>query len=143
MGYEIKQIYEFYEYKVEQYSTEEKKDGLLVEYINTFLKLKAEASGYPAWVKNKMDEEKYIQDFFESEGIQLDKCDIHKNPGARSLVKLCLNSFWGKLTEQSNRTRTKLISEPCELYRFLTNPGVEVHNLGFAGDRLVYVAWSI
>jgi hypothetical protein len=75
------------------------------------------------WVKNEMDEDKYIRDFFESEGILLDRCDIHKNPGALSLAKLCLNSFWGKLTEQSNRT--KLISEPCELYRFLTTQALK------------------
>jgi hypothetical protein len=97
MGYEIVEIYEFYEYKVEQYNKEEKTGGLFVDYINTFLKLKAEASGYPTWVKSETDEDDYIREFFESEGILLDRGNIRKNPGARSLAKLCLNSFWGKL----------------------------------------------
>jgi hypothetical protein len=143
MGYVIREIYEFYEYVVEQYNSEKKEGGLFVDYINTFLKLKAEASGYPTWVKDETDEEKYIRDFFQSEGILLDRCNIRKNPGARSLAKLCLNSFWGKLTEQANRTRTKLISEPRELYKFLTTPGIEVHNLTFAGDRVVWLTWSM
>jgi hypothetical protein len=34
--------------------------------------------------------------------------------------------MWGKLTERSNRSQTKLISEPQELYKFLAMPGIEV-----------------
>jgi len=44
-----------------------------VEYINTFLKLKAEASLYPSWVRTPDDEDLYIREFYHSEGIQLDK----------------------------------------------------------------------
>jgi hypothetical protein len=40
-----------------------------VDYINTFLKLKEEASGYPSWVQSPKDEERYIHSFRESEGI--------------------------------------------------------------------------
>jgi len=42
--------------------------------------------------------------------------------------------MWGKLTERSNRTQTKLISQPAELYRFLVTPGVVVQNVLFAND---------
>jgi len=45
--------------------------------------------------------------------------------------------MWGKLTEKCNRTQTKLISEPGELYRFLVTPGVEVQNVLFASDYVV------
>jgi hypothetical protein len=48
--------------------------------------------------------------------------------------------MWGKLTERSNRTQTKLISEPHELYRFLVTPGIEVLNMMFASDD-VWVSW--
>jgi len=44
-----------------------------VEYVNTFLKLKAEASGYPSWVRTADDEDLYIRQFYQSEGIQLNK----------------------------------------------------------------------
>ena len=50
--------------------------------------------------------------------------------------------MWGKLTERSNRTQTKLISEPGELYRFLVTPGTEVQNVLFAGDDLVWISWQ-
>jgi hypothetical protein len=49
-GYKILQIQEVYQYEVRQYNPETNDGGLFVEYINTFLKVKAEASGYPSWV---------------------------------------------------------------------------------------------
>jgi hypothetical protein len=62
--------------------------GLFVEYINTFLKLKAEASGYPSWVRTPADEDQYIWQFFESKGILLDKDSISYNASKRGLAKL-------------------------------------------------------
>jgi hypothetical protein len=50
-GYKILEILEVYQYEVIQYNPETGDEGLFVEYINTFLKLKAEASGYPSWVR--------------------------------------------------------------------------------------------
>jgi len=55
-GSRILEIYEVYEYQVTQYNHESGEGGLFVFYINTFLKLKAEASGYPGWVLGPADE---------------------------------------------------------------------------------------
>ena len=55
-GYKILEIYEVYEYQVTQYNPETSEGGHFVDYINTFLKLKAEASGYPGWVRSPADE---------------------------------------------------------------------------------------
>jgi len=50
------------------------RDGVrFVEYINTFLKLKAQASGYPSWFRSPADEERYIENFFAREGVRLDR----------------------------------------------------------------------
>jgi len=62
--YKINEIYEVYEYEVTRYDPITSEGGLLVDYTNTFLKLKEEASGYPGWVKNPEDEELYIQSFW-------------------------------------------------------------------------------
>jgi len=56
----------------------------------------------------------------------------------RGPAKLCLNSMWGKLPQRNDRTRTKIITEPHEMYRFLTKTKVEVTNLAFANDDLVW-----
>ena len=46
-GYKILAIQEVYQYEVNHYDPGTGESGLFVDYINTFLKLKAEASGYP------------------------------------------------------------------------------------------------
>ena len=109
-GYRILEIYEVYEYQVTQYSPETGEGGHFVDYINTFLKLKAEASGYPGWVRSPADEELYIETFLKNEGIRLDRECIKSNAAKRGLAKLCLNSMWGKLTERNDRTQTKVIT---------------------------------
>jgi len=47
-GYKILEIYDVYEYQVTQYNPETCEGELFVEYINPFLKLKADASDYPS-----------------------------------------------------------------------------------------------
>ena len=41
------------------------------------------------------------------------------------------------------RTRTKIVTEPHELYRFQATPGVEVTNLAFATDVVVWLSWKL
>ncbi len=38
--------------------------GLFGEYVDMFLKIKQEASGYPSWVQTDEDKEKFIEDYF-------------------------------------------------------------------------------
>ena len=49
--------------------------------------------------------------------------------------------MWGKLTERNNRTKTKIISDPHEMYGFLATPGTEVVSLTFDNDVLVWASW--
>ena len=98
-----------YEYKVTQFNPDTDEGGLFVGCINSFLKLKAEASGYPDWVRSSEDEERYFETFWESEGIRLDKDSIRDNAAKRGLAKLCIKSMRGKLTERNDRTQTKVI----------------------------------
>jgi len=97
--YRILDNYEVYEYQITKCSRETAEGGLFVDYINTFLKLKAEATGYPSWVRSPEDEERYIHFFRDCEGIELDKASLTYNAAKRGLAKLYLNSMWGKLRE--------------------------------------------
>ena len=54
---------EVYGYQVTLYDPETVKGGLFAQYIDTFLKLKSEASGYPSWVQCLEDKDRYISDF--------------------------------------------------------------------------------
>jgi len=69
-GYRILEIHEVYEYQVTQNKRETGEGVLFVDYINTFLKIKADASGYPSWVRSPEDEERFIDSFGQSEGIR-------------------------------------------------------------------------
>jgi hypothetical protein len=73
--------------------------------------------------------------------MDLDKVCVRPNAAKRALAKLCLNSMWGKLTERNNRTKTQMISEPNEHYRFLATPGIEVASLFFVSDSVVWASW--
>jgi len=140
-GYEVIEVFEVYEYDVRQYDPQTGQGGLFAKYIDTFLKLKTEASGYPDWVRTPENEDRYIVNFYASEGIRLDKNAIRSNAAKRGFAKSYLNSMWGKLTERNNRTKSKIISDPYELYRFLATRGIEVTNLMFASNDVVWASW--
>jgi hypothetical protein len=89
----VLEIHEIYKFKVTQYYPTTGKGGPFVEYINTFLKLKAEASGYPCWVRTPDDEDQYVGSYWPSEGVSLNKDNIRYNAAKRGLAKLCLNSM--------------------------------------------------
>ena len=103
-------VHELYECNVTRYDCETREGGLFAGYIVAFLKLKPEASGYPAWGRIPADEKRYVESFCKSEGIWLD------SESSLSLLNVvwrnCLKSMWVKLTERNDRTRTKIITEP-------------------------------
>ena len=70
-------------------------DGLFKDYVDTFLKIKQEPSGFPPDCDTDEKKAQYIANYAAKEGIQLDFRQIIKNPGLRALAKLMLNSFWG------------------------------------------------
>ena len=63
------------------------------DYVNTFLKMKQETSGWPEWCQSENDKWRYIRDYHEKEGIPLGYNNIKKNPGLRALAKLMLIVF--------------------------------------------------
>ena len=46
------------------------------------------------------------------------------------------------MTEKNHRSKTELISDSQELYRFLATPGMDVVNLLYASHRVVLGAWN-
>ena len=81
--------------KSKQYNPGTGEKGLFDEYVNCFLKLKAEASGYPPDVVTNEQRQAFLDEFYRRENIVLDPSNIAHNSGMRALAKLMLNSFWG------------------------------------------------
>ena len=143
-GYEIQHIYEIYHWEnTTQYDKETGKGGLFAEYINCFLKLKQEASGWPAWCQTEEDKLRYITLYKEKEGILLDYAKIEKNPGLRSLAKLCLNSFWGKFGQRLNFTQSTFIheSESTKYFGLLTDVRKQLHDFHILAEDTIHIQW--
>lgn len=52
---------------------------LFKSYIDTFLNIKQEASGWPSWTgDDPVKREQYVRDYHTREGIQLDPDKIEK-----------------------------------------------------------------
>jgi hypothetical protein len=135
-------VYEFWEYEVTCFDKVTNSGGLYAEYVNMFLKLKQESSGYPSWVQSGDSKDKYIEDYRRAEGIALDKASISKNAGQRTLAKPKLNSMWGKWAQNQNRTQTTIVKSEKEFYELLTSPGIEFTNLIFPNEEVAWVSWK-
>lgn len=69
----------------------QRSDELFRLYIDRFLKIKQESSGYPSWCTSNDDRQQYVQEYEDNEGIKLNHEKITSNPGLRALAKLMLN----------------------------------------------------
>ncbi|GFQ82228.1 uncharacterized protein TNCT_105281 [Trichonephila clavata] len=80
-------------------------NDLFRSYIDLFLKIKQEASGYPKGCLSDQQKSEYIISYSEKENIYLDKNSINVNLGRRSVAKLALNSFWGRWGMNLNKSQ--------------------------------------
>ena len=71
--YKDRDIMEVYEYEETNYDPHTREEWIFAEYINTFFKRKPEASGYPSWVRNPEDQERYDKNFYARKGVRLDR----------------------------------------------------------------------
>ena len=60
-------------------------------YVNMWLRVKQQCSGYPQGIVTEAEKDAYVEDYFKVQGIRLDKASISKNPGLRLVAKLYLN----------------------------------------------------
>ena len=117
MGYVVEEIHEVWQY--------ERRGKLFAPYINFFLRVKQEASKRPAWVQTEADMDRYIEQYFMKEGIELDRVKVWEpeNSGLRALAKLMLNCLWGKFCQRDAHLlkQTMLVDEPDKFFRLLMN----------------------
>ncbi len=117
-GYRVISVQQVWHYdKWTMYNGQDPDSGLFTQYIDTFLRLKMQASGikvlpgssgtcinyaafdlgWPPWVQTEEDKEQFLVEYEQREGIELDPTQIEVNKGLRFIAKLALNSFWGKV----------------------------------------------
>ena len=142
-GYKIVKVHEVLHWsESEVYNSSTKSGGLFTDYINTFLKLKQEASGFPDNVKTEEEKEQYVNNYFDHEGVQLDIEKIEKNPGLRSLSKLALNSFYGKFGQRSNLHKSLLVKDVGTLFKEMCNPEKHIQDFHIINDNVMMLEYT-
>ena len=135
-GYEIQYIYEVWQFH-------ETYEGLFQDYVNTWLKIKQEASGWPSWVGDyPIKRLEYIHEYEKHEGIHLEYDKIEYNAGLRTLAKMMLNSMWGKFGQRLNKTQVQEFDDPQTFHRFLDTDTLEVRHVSVINDHMVEVHYQ-
>ena len=135
LGYQVQYIYEVWHF-------DETCQGLFEDYVNTWLKIKQEASGWPKENMTEQDKQTYIDNYFQQEGIRLEYDKIEKNPGLRTLAKMMLNSMWGKFGQRLNKTQVQTFHNPQAFHRFLDTGTLDVRHVSVINDDLVEVHYQ-
>ena len=137
-GYQLLEVYEVWHFsETTRYDKTTGSGGIFAKYIDVFLKVKQESSGYPDWCKTELDKEKFKRDYLNAEGISLES--VEKNPGLRAVAKIMLKSLWGKLAQRDKMTKTEYISEPSKYFDLVTNPSKVIKNVDLYGEQFVHV----
>lgn len=135
IGYQILEMYEVYHF-------ENKSTSLFSSYIDSFLKIKQESSGWPSECTSDDAKQYHLKNYKEKEGVILNPRSIEVNPGRRSVAKLCLNSFWGTFGQSDEKQMTTFVSSVSEFNGIFTDPTKQVKDVGFPTDEVAYLQWG-
>jgi len=133
-GYILRHIHEVW-----HFPPSKRRTGLFEDYVNTWLKIKQESAGYPAWCVTPEDKTIYVNEYREKEGISLDPSMINKNPGRKATAKLMLNSFWGKFGENLHKKKTMAVTTPAQLFGIVSNTLFDIRAVRICSDDLLEV----
>ena len=134
-GYKIKQIYEVLHY--------ENQDAKLFSlYINMWLKIKQQASGWPSWCQSEDDKRKYIENYLAHEEVLLDYDSIEKNEALRFIAKIMLNSFWGKMAQRPNQPKVEIVKTYERFWQLATDENIEINSEFMPNDDTALVNWE-
>ena len=141
LGYTLLKVYEVWQYDtITQYDPCTGDGGLFAQYMNTFMKIKMKASGYPSHRDTDQEKTKYIERVRVTERITLRPDDILFNE-RRTVAKLCFYNIWEKFIQTPDITIKEFITEPRRFYHLLSDDGFEVSDVHHVNDCL-YVSYK-
>ena len=130
LGYQVVEVYDILHF-------EQRNAEMFNKYIETWYKIKAEASGWPVGIDSEEDRESYLEEFKQREGIELEREKIQVNSGLRSISKLMLNTLWGKLAQRPNMPQTKIVKTYQQLFELFGDPSIETLAEELIGDSII------
>ena len=117
----------------------DKCDNMFKGYVQTFLKIKTEASGFDG---DNLDD--YIERYYKHCGVKLDKEKIKPNKGMKLLAKILLNSLWGKFGQKDDLPTVEYITKPDKWFKLLKkhiDGDIELKNETQIDDNTLYVQY--
>ena len=138
LGYKMIEIYEVLHYNENQRSKD-----IFKKYIDLWLKIKQEASGWPNWCKTEEDKYKYIEDYEKVENIRLDYNKICKNEALRYIAKIMLNSFWGKLAQKPNQPKKNFFHSYDKYWQLLNDDKKIVESEIMLNEETLLATWKL
>jgi len=142
-GYKLIETYEVWHFNEEtKYDLEKNEGGLFTPYIDHFLKIKQESSGWPEWCTTAEKKKQYIEKYEKHEGIKLDPRKILHNPGLRSIAKLCLNSIWGKFGQRPSFVTSFYTDSPEEYFAKFRDDSLEIFDVQYVNDKFVLMKYK-
>lgn len=139
LGYRIKEICCIWHF--EEFAVDSNGNNIYENFINKWMKIKLEASGWPRPDMTEEEENEYISEIRTHEGIDLERDLIVKRKDLRTAGKLCANSFYGKFAEHAFRNQTKFINQPCEFFELLEDNSIEVEDVFFVNDEMLQITY--
>ncbi|XP_062570462.1 uncharacterized protein LOC134232499 [Saccostrea cucullata] len=128
MGYTLERMHEVWHFK-------ESRQDLFRHYIDTFLKIKQEASGFPPDCETSEQKQDYIRQVLDKEGIMMDIFSIEKNPVRRTIAKLFLNCLWGKFAQRLLLPKTRYLDEEEELQQLLQDSTLDIKGMRLLDNK--------
>jgi len=139
-GYEIVKVYEVYHFA--ETSTDPSGPGNIFQgYLELFLKVKQESSGYPSWVQSEEDKDRYIQYYFENQGIKLDKNKIAYNASLRLISKIYANSAWGKFIQRCNMEKSMYVKSTADLATVRNDPTKRISDFHIINEEYMVLEY--
>ena len=143
MGYTNVRMTEVWHFEQStQYDKRTQSGGLFASYINAFMRIKQESSGFPTYVQTETDRQAYVNAYLDHEGIQLDSSKIEKNPGMRAIAKSVCNVIWGKFAERENLKQSKFVKTVGELLDMFRDSAINVKDLIVHNEDVIEVHYD-
>ncbi|KAI1295883.1 hypothetical protein HDE_05257 [Halotydeus destructor] len=135
-GYRLVDIIQVLHYKVTG-------EDLFSKYIEMWLKIKQQASDWPADVVTEEEKQQYIIDYLRKEGVELEANMIDRNEASRFIAKIFLNSFWGQLSQLPEQPMTELITDADTYLTLLNDDKKCILGKVCVNNNCLMVTWQI
>ena len=130
-GYEVLALYEVWSWPADAW-----RDDLFRDYIDRFIAMKVQASGWPRPGMTEEEREDYLAEYLLHEGIALDKEKMEFNAGLRVFCKICVNCLWGYLCQRGNKYQQCFHSSRASFLKHLVDDKIYIRDIHETGEAM-------